>query len=273
MASIEALLLLLLLAATTPHAEAPAPRRTLQWKEPTADDLVEGQRLYERHCLSCHGPKGEGGRGPTLALPKLPRASDSVALMRIIKDGIKGTEMPEARFAEVRQVAAWVLKLGQLPPEAVPGDPVRGRKLYFGKGACAMCHTLEGRGGAFGPDLGDIGLRRSASHLRRALVEPAADVPRSFSFYRADITIPQNFLLVHVASRDGRKVTGIRLNEDAFSIQLRDAAQQVHSFEKSDLAELRKDWGASPMPAYGTVFTKDELDDMVAFLASLKSTQ
>lgn len=265
-------LLFVLFAATSPHAEAP-PARTLPWKEPTADDLAQGQRLYERHCLSCHGPKGEGGRGPTLATPKLPRASDPAALMKIIKDGIKGTEMPEARFAEVRQVAAWVLKLGELPPEIVPGDPERGRRLYAGKGACAMCHTIEGRGGAFGPDLGDIGLRRSASHLRRALVEPAADVPRSFSFYRPDITIPQNFLFVRAVTRDGRRVTGIRLNEDTFSIQLRDAAQQVHSFAKAELKELNKDWGQTPMPAYDRVFSKDELDDVVAFLASLKSSK
>jgi cytochrome c oxidase cbb3-type subunit 3 len=262
-----------LLAATTPHADAPPPRRTPAWKEPTAEDLAEGQRLYERHCLSCHGPKGEGGRGPTLATPKLPRAADPAALMKIIKDGIKGTEMPEARFAEVRQVAAWVLKLGELPPEVVPGDPERGRRLYAGKGACAMCHTLDGRGGAYGPDLSDIGLRRSASHLRRALVDPAGDVPRSFQFYRADITIPQNFLLVRAVTRDGRTVTGIRMNEDTFSIQVRDAAQQVHSFYKSDLRELHKDWGQTPMPAYDRVLSKEELDDMVAFLASLKSSR
>jgi putative heme-binding domain-containing protein len=180
--------------------------------------------------------------------------------------------MPEARFDrdDRRKVAAWVLKLGEIPTEAVPGDAERGRKLYAGKGACALCHTLEGHGGAFGPDLGDIGVRRSATHLRRALVEPGADVPRSFHYYRPDITITQNFLLVRVATREGRRVTGIRLNEDPFSIQLRDANQQIHSFAKADLAELHKDWGQTPMPSYERVLSKDELDDMVAFLVSLK---
>ena len=257
--------------AASPHVEPPPTRRPMTWTAPTAEDLAVGARLYERHCLSCHGPKGEGGRGPTLATAKLPRAADPPTLMKVIKDGIKGTEMPEARFAEVRQVAAWVLKLGELPAEPVPGDAQRGRKLYFGKGACAMCHTVGGRGGAFGPDLSDIGLRRSVSHLRRALLEPAADVPRSFSFYRPDITIPQNFLLVRLVARDGRRITGIRMNEDTFSIQVRDAAQQIHSFQKSELSELSKDWGQSPMPAYDRVFTSGELDDVVAFLASLKS--
>jgi mono/diheme cytochrome c family protein len=192
--------------------------------------------------------------------------------MKIISDGIKGTEMPEARFDrdDRRKVAAWVLKLGELPPEIVPGDAGRGRKVYFGKGACALCHTMEGRGGAFGPDLGDIGLRRSAAHLRRALVDPGADVPRSFDALRPDVVITQNFLLVRVEARDGRRVTGIRLNEDPFSIQVRDANQRIHSFTKADLTELHKDWGQSPMPAYDRALSKDELDDLVAFLASMK---
>jgi cytochrome c oxidase cbb3-type subunit III len=268
--------LLFVLLAATPHADDPPPTtssRELKWKDPSAEDLIEGAKLYERHCLSCHGPKGEGGRGPTLAQPKLPRATDNVTLMKIIREGVRGTEMPEARFErdDIRKVAAWVLKLGELPPEVVPGDPARGRTVYFGKGACALCHSLEGRGGAFGPDLSDIGLRRGTSHLRRALVEPGADVPRAFSRNGTGVTITQNFLLVRVATKGGRRVTGIRMNEDAFSIQIRDASQQIHSFWKADLAELHKDWGQSPMPGYDRVLSKDELDDMVAFLVSLKS--
>jgi hypothetical protein len=61
----------------------------------------------------------------------------------------------------------------------------------------------------------------------------------------------------------------VRVNEDTFSIQLRDSSDQVHSFFKSDLTELHKDWGKSPMPSYREVFSNLELDDVVAFLASL----
>ncbi len=37
---------------------------------PTADDLVNGERLFKLHCAACHGLKGEGGSGPTLAVPR-----------------------------------------------------------------------------------------------------------------------------------------------------------------------------------------------------------
>ena len=76
----------------------------------TAERLVEGSRLYRRHCLQCHGLAGDG-RGPTgpwiYPHPRdfrrgafkfvttgdggKPRTSD---LARTVKDGLKGTGMP-----------------------------------------------------------------------------------------------------------------------------------------------------------------------------------
>src|SRR5579864_200336 len=60
--------------------------------------LEQGHRLFTTHCASCHGPNGEGGKGPTLAQPNLPRASDDESLKRIITSGIQGTEMPHAEM-------------------------------------------------------------------------------------------------------------------------------------------------------------------------------
>src|SRR3954464_15165907 len=80
-------------------------------------DLARGEKLFQVHCGRCHGAKGEGSRGPLLARPKLPRAPDDTALVRVIDDGIRGTEMPGAgamNEREVRQVAAYVRSLGKL---------------------------------------------------------------------------------------------------------------------------------------------------------------
>lgn len=239
---------------------------------PTPEELATGRRLYTAHCAACHGPGGEGGKGPTLAQPALPRASTDEALARIIAGGISGTEMPRSRLesAEIKLVAIHVRALGRLPFEKVPGDPIRGARLYADKGGCRQCHSLNGHGGAIGPDLSDIGRQRSAAHLRRALTEPGAEVPQSFTAFRGDTGIPDNFLFLRVVTRAGVTVAGVRVNEDAFSLQLRDLAGGLHSFFKSELAEIHKDWGFSPMPSYATAFTKDELDDLVAFLVSLQ---
>src|SRR5262249_28718762 len=57
------------------------------------DDLARGKKLYEGFCSLCHGQTGTGGKGPNLAQPILPRAADDKALVEVIQQGIRGTEM------------------------------------------------------------------------------------------------------------------------------------------------------------------------------------
>src|SRR5689334_20082255 len=107
-------------------------------------DLATGAKLFQNHCALCHGPKGEGGRGPMLTQPKLSRAPDDSALVAVIDRGIRGTEMPGAGSMserEVRQTAAYVRTLGKVPQKPVPGEPSRGAGIYQGKGRCATCHS------------------------------------------------------------------------------------------------------------------------------------
>src|SRR3954451_2922832 len=67
-------------------------------------DLARGEKLFQVHCARCHGAKGEGSRGPVLARPKLPRAPDDAALLRIIENGIRGTKMPGAGAMSDREM-------------------------------------------------------------------------------------------------------------------------------------------------------------------------
>jgi mono/diheme cytochrome c family protein len=146
-------------------------------------DLATGAKLFENHCGRCHGPKGEGGRGPMLSRAKLSRAPNDVALVKVIEDGIRGTEMPGAGSMtdrEMRQTAAYVRSLGKVPLKPPPGDPARGAEIYRGKGACAGCHSIRGEGGISAPDLAGIGGTRSAGYLHEALVDPEAAVPEGY---------------------------------------------------------------------------------------------
>lgn len=224
----------------------------------TGQDLARGKELFAGQCASCHGPEGEGGTGANLALPRLRHAPDDRALFRVIDRGISGTEMPGSLFTEreIWQLVAHVRSLGRRPVQPVPGDPARGKALYAAKG-CAQCHIVEGQGQALGPELSDIGARRSAAHLRQSLLDPQA-------------AFPQGFLQVVAVTRDGRKVPGIRINEDTFSIRLRDMSGNAHGFWKSELADLQRERGKSPMPAYAGMLSASELDDIVAYLVSLR---
>ncbi len=180
--------------------------------------------------------------------------------------------MPSAHMThgEIELVAKFVHSLGSLPHEPLPGDPARGAGLYAKKGGCAQCHMIHDQGGVFGPDLSDVGRRRSATYLRRSLVDPNADVPQSYSAWRSDVSLPENFLYVRVVTQDGQEYAGVRVNEDTFSIQIRQANGAIHSFFKDELAEFHKDIGKSPMPSYANAMTKEEIDDLVAYLASLR---
>lgn len=237
-----------------------APRNQDVVSKLTANDLARGNKLFVAHCALCHGIGGTGGRGPSLTQPALARAADNQALFKVIRDGIEGTEMPDAwqlTDREIWQVAGYVRSLGRTAVAKVPGDPVRGKQYYEAKGGCAVCHILSGRGGAMGPDLTDIGARRSPAYLREALIDPGASVP-------------ERFLVVSIVTRDGQTVRGVRLNEDSFTIQLRDAGGVFHSFRKLELTELKKEFGVSLMPGYRESLTASEVDDLVAYLAGLR---
>ena len=220
-------------------------------------EMEQGKRLYESQCGSCHGPLGNGGKGANLAQPQLRRAFDDQALFNIIRRGIRGTEMPGSPLtpSQVSSIAAYVKTLGSVGPEDVAGDGRRGAAVYAALD-CARCHTLRGRGGVVGPGLDDIGARRSAAHLREALIDPEASVP-------------SGFLQLRVVTRDGRALTGIRVNEDGFSIQFRDLSGRLHSFWKRELETLEQQWQRSPMGSYEARLTSEETDDLVAYLVSL----
>ena len=224
-------------------------------------DIEQGQRLYESLCGSCHGPQGNGGRGANLAQPRLRRASDDQALFNIIRRGIRGTEMPGSPLTpiQVSSIAAYVKTLGRVAPEDIPGDGRRGAAVYAGLD-CARCHTVRGRGGIVGPDLDDIGARRSAAHLREALLDPEA-------------AVPTGFLLLRVVTRDGRVLNGVRVNEDGFSIQFRDLTGRLYSFWKTELDTLEQQWQRSPMGSYAGRLTTEQTDDLVGYLVSLKGAR
>ena len=65
-------------------------------------------------------------------------------------------------------------------------------------------------------------------------------------------------------------MTGLRVNEDSFSIQIRDNSGRSYSFWKSDVTNIDKQRGKSPMPSYKGQLSDSEITDVVAYLASLK---
>ena len=155
---------------------------------------------------------------------------------------------------EIWQLVAHVRTLGRAGEGSVRGDVQKGAALVKGKGGCIQCHVLDGQGGHMGPPLTDIGTRRSPAYLRAKLIDPASDLTSEFS-------------TVKVTTREGKTLNGVRMNEDTYSIQLRDNNLGLHSFWKQDLANVTVE-RRTTMPSYAKRMTDQELNDIVAFLAS-----
>jgi cytochrome c oxidase cbb3-type subunit 3 len=241
---------------------------TLCWaQEPnnpfdTPEGIAQGAALFQTHCSYCHGARGEGGRGADLTNGQYRHGGSYANLFTSVRNGIPGTEMPAVRATdeEVWKMVAFVKRLGTAGlREKAPGDPAAGKAVYEGKGGCAACHSIGRDGGSLGPDLSDAGRRRDLKYLEESLVSPDADVPDR---YRA----------IQVVTKSGQTVAGIRLNEDDISIQLRDRKENLRSFLKENLREIRRD-KPSLMPAYGSILSKKEIEDVVAYLSSLRGTQ
>ena len=248
---ILALLLAAMLIGASPSQESN--------KRPLTNLSAPGEKLFVAHCALCHGIGGGGGRGPSLNHPNLRRAVDNRALFRIIQQGIDGTEMPGAwqlNDREIGQLVDYLRSLGNTPVIKLPGNAINGKELYESKGGCAKCHIVSGNGGIMGPDLTDVGARRSAAYLREALLDPGA-------------ATPEGFVMVSAVKKNGQKLRGIRANEDSFTIQLRDSNNAYHSLRKSDLTDLKKE-PASSMPSYRNVLSASAIDDLVAYLAGLR---
>jgi putative heme-binding domain-containing protein len=256
--------------AVTSAAQSPRPKPL---ENPTTADLERGASLFVASCARCHGVDGSGGTGPPLARPRLQRAADEAAIIEIIMDGVPGTSMPAGWVyseSEVVLLAAHVRSLGRRPLEPLPGDPVAGRAVYT-RLSCDGCHIVDGAGTAVGPELTNIGALRGAGFLRESLLDPGAARPERSVPYEP-FSYPA-YAIVRAKPRGAAEVTGLWLNEDSFTIQLRDDGGRVRSFRKAELERLQVERNTSRMPSYRDTLTSRDADDLVAYLMTLGSPQ
>jgi putative heme-binding domain-containing protein len=208
--------------------------------------------------------------GPNLNRTTLSRAPDDDSLRAVIRDGIPDSGMPRVRRltdTELNQLVAYVRSLGRAAPPATTGSQARGREIYNRLG-CASCHIVGGAGGSFGPELTQIGAARGPAYLRQSFLGPAEALPRGTALVPGrGLT---EYLPVRVVTSDGREIRGVRINEDPFTIQVRDLSNHFHSFRKSQVTAVEKEFGKSVMPSVRGRLTDAETDDLVAYLSSLR---
>jgi len=149
-----------------------------------------------------------------------------------------------------------VLLVPQSQPATPSGDVTRGKALVESSG-CFDCHRIGDRGSHLGPDLSDIGSRRTADRLQRSLVAPDEEVAFENRFVR-------------LVTKDGATVTGRLLNQDAISVQLITPKEELKTYLRANLREYSiVDKGL--MPSVEGKLTDQQVNDVVAYLFSLKA--
>lgn len=155
-------------------------------------------------------------------------------------------------------VAAGILMLAAPQVFAQAGDPAKGKELVASSG-CLNCHRIGDTGSRMGPNLSDIGDRRTPDRLQSSILTPDEEV------------LPEN-RFVAVTLKDGTTVKGRILNHDAMSVQLIDSKEQLRSFETSKIngyTILTK----GLMPSFQNKLSAQQVSDIVAYLGSLKGAQ
>jgi putative heme-binding domain-containing protein len=227
-----------------------------------AQAIEQGLQLFRMSCASCHGLNAKGLRGPDLTTGQFIRGGSDGQLFRTIMQGIPGTDMPGAQYSDATPDQVWALVSylrtlsGPASAEEVRGNAQNGESLFWGKATCGQCHMVRGRGGRLGPDLSRIGITRSRTALIQEIRTPSG-------------LFTDGFWPVTVVARDGRRIRGVRKNEDPFSLQIMDTNERILSFDHSDLREVVRE-PRSVMPDYGADrLTDAELDDVIRYLRSL----
>jgi putative heme-binding domain-containing protein len=129
---------------------------------------------------------------------------------------------------------------------------------------------VKGRGGHLGPDLSRVGAARSLAYLTESIREPNKELSLGYTDPNNHYGIPLEYDTVIVVTRDGRRITGVAKNEDAFTIQLLAQDDQLHLLEKRDLTEVRHE-RRSLMPAYPPAALGNlELQNLLAYLSTLR---
>jgi cytochrome c oxidase cbb3-type subunit III len=236
--------------------------------------IREGVSLFRANCSPCHGLNAQGGgRGPDLTVGHWVHGSTDADLFRTVTRGVPGTEMPANALddSEVWAILAYVRSLTPAKSEAVSGDPVKGKKIFWETAGCSTCHMVQGRGGVLGPDLSRVGEARSGDYLIDSIRQPSKELSAGMLDPNNHYGLPLVYDTVTVVTADGHKIVGVAQNEDTFSLQLIDTNQHLQFFLKKNLREVTHE-RKSLMPAYSEDMLKPaELQDLVSYLEGLRT--
>jgi cytochrome c oxidase cbb3-type subunit III len=222
------------------------------------EHAANGPQLFASTCGACHGSDGRSGeRAPNIATRREVVALTDADLIRIVQHGIAGTGMPAFGYLGDEKIKAIVAHLRTLQGVGaavhLPGDPVQGESIFFGRAACGNCHMVNGRGGFVAEDLSGYGSGHSADDLRASILHPGRKQEREAS-------------AVTIVMKDGSRLAGMIRSQDNFSIVLQDSDGGFHLASRSKVLRTEPDKTLMMPDDYESRLSSKDLDDLLRYL-------
>lgn len=142
------------------------------------------------------------------------------------------------------------------------GKVDHGRALFGDlKGlACIKCHSVNGQGGAVGPELSSVGAKYPKDELISSVLYPSAKISSGYE-------------PVVIATVDGKVVTGIIKGETPEAVEIDDSDAKRLRITKEEIEE-RKRSDVSLMPnGLAEGLSPEDFADLIAYLQSLKDAK
>lgn len=152
----------------------------------------------------------------------------------------------------------WTLEEAEpLVANLVGRDLVKGKAMYAAT-LCQSCHTMQGEGGAIGPDLSQLGTRFSPKDILVATLNPNA-------------TISDQYHSTVLELKAGGSIVGRITNEDAKNYYISQnpfAPNDIKTVSKSTVAQKKNSEVSIMMPGLINRLNEEELKDLMAYLIS-----
>jgi len=138
-----------------------------------------------------------------------------------------------------------------LPLAQEKGNAQRGQEVF--ESSCAICHKIDGKGGAVGPELTGIGSRDRADILLEIM-----DPNRS---------VEANYRLWSVSTKDGNSYSGRLEAETRTTVEILDLTGQKHVIQRKEIETLEGS-NLSIMPVGFEALPKEDIKALLEYLAS-----
>lgn len=150
-----------------------------------------------------------------------------------------------------------------LPPVSelvkLKGDATKGKTVFErAESSCVTCHKIGDKGVDFGPGLAEIGGKLPKEALYDAIINPNAGVSMGFETWQYTL-------------KDGGAAMGILRSETAQEIVLALPGGASMKVNKGDIAKRSKLTNSMMPSGLNQSLTKNDLVDLVEYLASLKA--